>query len=98
MKNFIKITTFLIMILSISYSYASDAPVEGTQSKIDTNKSLKRFLKYSPNDKKAPVYRKVFDEYILDVEYIQKYNKMPHNPKKDEDLAKMNYNGAITLK
>ncbi len=60
-------------------------------------KDIRRFLRYDVNDKTAPYYRKVRDEYILDLEQIQKNKEMPQNAAKDRDLARMSKEGGVKL-
>jgi predicted transcriptional regulator len=78
-------------------SYAQTTNAEKNNNVL-SEKTLRRFLKYPMEDPKVPSYRKTFDEYIVDLEYIQRFNKIPRNLNKDNDLAKMNYNGPITLR
>lgn len=96
---FLIITTFIISLTSLAY--AEYVNVQGriySSEPFEEKGSIRRFLVYDEDDKEAPEYRKVFDEYILDLEELQEYGEIPENRKKDEDLAKMNYNGPIQLK
>ncbi|MDD4557145.1 MAG: hypothetical protein PHE89_07500 [Alphaproteobacteria bacterium] len=99
----IAIKILLIGIFSATYGHKLHAETQAFDNWVVSNdefeyKSLRRYLKYPVRDVTAPEYRKVFDEYIIDLEHLQKYDELPDNPKKTEDLSKMNYNGPIKLK
>lgn len=60
-------------------------------------KSLHKYLYYNEYDQEAPEYRKVFDEYILDLEHLRRTGSLPNNPKKDLDLSQIEQN-SVSLK
>ena len=60
-------------------------------------KSLRRYLFYPVGDTKGPNYRKVFDEYILDLEYLQRHKKLPESKVVEEDLSQMSRDEIIEL-
>lgn len=93
-----KIIIFVFILLFAPNASAQNVDDEQKIKDIKAGKSIRRFMNYSDSEReKAPPYRRVFDEYIVDLEHIQKYNEIPNNPKKDEDLAKMSVDGAIAL-
>ncbi|MFV0626381.1 MAG: hypothetical protein ACK5N8_03410 [Alphaproteobacteria bacterium] len=103
---FSKKTTFISIISTINLFFMPIASAEyvTVQNRRFSNEefkdkgSLKRFLIYPEDDREAPEYRKVYDEYILDVEELQIYGELPPNRKKDEDLSKMSHDSPIQLK
>lgn len=45
---------------------------------------------YYATGERVSEYKKAYDEYVKDLDYIKKYNKIPINIEKDKDLGKMN--------
>lgn len=86
------------MILFIVFPiFAHSADLSSSPSTKD-EQSLRRYLYYAENDSQAPYYRKAFDEYIIDLEHIQKFNKLPYNSAKESDFLKMRYDVVVPLK
>lgn len=57
---------------------------------------VKKYSYYSGHERVSP-YKKVYDEYVKDLDYIKRYNKIPKNRQKDDDLGKLKTTGRIAV-
>ncbi|MDR1694231.1 MAG: hypothetical protein LBR70_03450 [Lactobacillaceae bacterium] len=57
---------------------------------------VEEYKYYSSNEKVSP-YKKAFDEYVRDLQYMKNYNEIPINQQKEKDLGKMNSEGIFRV-